>query len=134
MRIVCDTNVLISAVIFGGRPRQVLEALIAGRVKGFISPALEREFREVLGRPKFGLTQPQVHRICLTLGDLLQNVYPKKNVSQIPEDPADNAVLACALEAGADYIVSGDAHLLNLGEFATIRIVQPADFLELLGS
>jgi putative PIN family toxin of toxin-antitoxin system len=130
VRIVCDTNVLVSAIVFGGRPREVLETVIAGRTQGFLSAALEQEFREVLIRPKFGLSQRHVHHICQALRDLLQTVYPKEKISAIKEDPADNAVLACALAAGADCIISGDAHLLKLGRFRNIRILRPSEFLD----
>ena len=133
MRIVCDTNVLVSAVVYGGLPREVLATLITGRTRGFISPALAREFREVLGRPKFALTEPQVDSICAALRDLLDPVYPKAEVRVIKEDPDDNAVLSCALEAGADCIVTGDHHLLALGRYQDIEVLRPSEFLERLG-
>ncbi len=132
MKIVCDTNVLISAVVYGGRPREVLETVIAGRALGFLSPALRDEFRTVLGRPKFGLTPQQVHEVCQGLDDILEAVHPSRTLSVIHEDPADNAVLECALEAGADCIVSGDVHLLGLGRFNGIQILRPMEFLETL--
>ncbi len=133
MRIVCDTNVLVSAVVYGGRPREVLETLITGRTRGFLSPALAQEFREVLRRPKFGLAEAQVDQICTALRDLLQLVYPQEEALVIKEDPNDNAVLACALEAGADCIVTGDHHLLDLGRYRTIEIVGPSELLDRLG-
>ena len=133
MRIVCDTNVLVSAIVYGGRPREVLATLITGRTHGFLSPALAQEFREVLRRPKFGLTEAQVDRICTALRDLLELVYPQEEALVIKEDPNDNAVLACALEAGADCIVTGDHHLLDLGRYRSIEIVRPSEFLDRLG-
>ena len=133
MRIVCDTNVLVSAIVYGGRPREVLETLITGRTLGFLSPALAQEVREVLRRPKFGLAEPQVDRICTALRDLLHLVYPQEGASVIKEDPNDNAVLACAFEAGADCIVTGDHHLLDLGRYQDIEIVRPSEFLDRLG-
>jgi putative PIN family toxin of toxin-antitoxin system len=134
MRIVCDTNILVSAILYGGRPRDVLKTLSAGQVRGFMSPALETELRGVLRRPKFGVSESQLNFICETLAELFERVYPTQVPLAIDEDPADNAVLACALEADADSIVSGDSHLLALGRFQGIRIVRPADFLGRLGT
>ena len=133
MRIVCDTNVLISGIVFGGLPRQVLEALITGRARGFLSPAMEKDLREVLSRPKFGLSEGHVHQICQSLLDLLHPVFPREDVSVIEEDPDDNLVLACAAEAGADCIVSGNGHLLQLRRYRGIEILTPAELLDRLG-
>ncbi len=130
MRIVCDTNVLVSAVLYGGRPREVLEFLSAGEVRGFMSPALEAELRGVLRRPKFGLSELQADLISETLFELFEPVYPKRVPLLVREDPADSAVLACAMEAHADCIVSGDSHLLALGQFQRVRILRPAEFLD----
>ncbi|MCD4824290.1 MAG: putative toxin-antitoxin system toxin component, PIN family [Phycisphaerae bacterium] len=130
MRIVCDTNVLISAILYGGRPRDVLEVIIEGKVCGFISPAIEQEFQDVLGRKKFGLSVSHVYQICQNLRELLHPVFPKETISVIKEDPDDNAILACAIAADADCIVSGDRHLLDLGEFRDVKIVTPAEFLQ----
>ena len=129
MRIVCDTNVLISAVLFAGRPREVLAALLRRRVRGFLCPAIEQEVRDVLRRRKFGLAAEQVELICQALRELMDTVVPHRGVSVIREDPADNAILACAWAAKADCIVSGDRHLLTLGSFRGIEIVRPAAFL-----
>ena len=133
MRIICDTNVLISAILCGRRPRQVLEAVISGRVQGFISPAMEQEFRQVLTRPKFGLSEPQIDLICRSLRDLFQTVYPRQRVQVIQDDPPDNQVLACAVEARADCIVTGDRHLLDLGGYRGVDVVTPAELVGRLG-
>ncbi len=133
MRIVCDTNVLVSAILYGGRPREVLETLITGRAQGFISPALEKELRGVLSRPKFGLTPGQTDLVGRTLRDLVVLVHPRHEVLVIKDDPDDNAVLACAVEAAADCIVTGDEHLLALKHYQGIDIQSPAAFLDRLG-
>jgi len=133
MRVVCDTNVLISAILYGGRPRDGLQALVDGKANGFLSPALEQEFRAVLGRRKFGLSAGEAHLICERLTELFTPVFPREGVSVIAADPADNAVLACAMEARADCIVTGDHHLLDLGQYRGIAILRPAEALERMG-
>ena len=134
MRIVCDTNVLISGILYGGRPREVLEQIIRGKVEGVISGAMEQEFREVLARPRFGLTARQVCRIAQQVHELFRMVFPedvlKKPIRAIADDPDDNTVLECAVAAGAEYIVSGDRHLLGMKQFREMEILSPSEFLQ----
>jgi putative PIN family toxin of toxin-antitoxin system len=129
-RVVLDTNVLISAVLFGGKPRDLFRLIIQGRIDAFTSPALDREFRDVLSRPKFKLTAEKCFLIYKEIETLMMMVFPKTTVDVIRSDPDDNAVLECALEACADHIVTGDPHLLDLAEFKGIMIVTPAVFLQ----
>jgi len=128
VRIVCDTNVLISGILYGGPPREVLGQIIERKHDAYISPAIENELRAVLARRKFGLTAPQVQQIAQHVHELFQTVQPDQALDVIDDDPADNAILECAA-AGADVIVSGDRHLLDLARLGEIRIVSPADFL-----
>jgi putative PIN family toxin of toxin-antitoxin system len=127
--VVLDTNVLISAILFGGKPRDLLQLIIQGQIDAFISPALEKEFRDVLSRPKFKLTTEECFLIYKEIETLMVIVFPKTSVKVIRSDPDDNAVLECALEAGVDYIVTGDPHLLDLAEFKGSKIVTPSEFL-----
>ena len=129
-RVVLDTNVLISAVLFGGKPRDVFRLAIQGRIDAFTSPTLNREFREVLSRPKFKLTAEDCFLIYKEIETVIMMVFPKISVTVIRSDTDDNAVLECALEARANTIVSGDPHLLDLAEFKDTEIVTPAAFLQ----
>ena len=128
MRIVCDTNVLISAILYGGPPREVFRQIIEGKAEAFISLPIEDELRAVLARPKFGLSARQVQQIARQVHELFQTVFPEQTIEAIGADPADNAVLECAVAARADFIISGDRHLLDLARFGEIQIVSPADF------
>ena len=134
MRIVCDTNVLISGILYGGHPREVLERIIEGKLEGVISLAIEQEFRDVLARPKFGLTARQVYQIVRQVRELFQIVFPEdvpgKRIRAIVDDSDDNAVLECAVAAGAKHIVSGDRHLLDLKQFREIQILSPSELLQ----
>ena len=129
-KVVLDTNVLISAVLFGGKPRDVFRLAIQGRIDAYTSPALNQEFRDVLSRPKFRLAAEDCYLIYKEIETVIMMVFPKTTVAVIRSDPDDNAVLECALEARANTIVSGDPHLLDLAEFKKIRIVTPAAFLQ----
>jgi putative PIN family toxin of toxin-antitoxin system len=127
--IVLDTNVLLSAIVFGRAPRTILEMVIAGKVRCALSFAILDELRDVLQRPKFGFTPEQAVTVVEELRGVCEILNPARRLRTIKADPDDNRVLECAVEARADTIVSGDAHLLKLKSFRGISILTPADFL-----
>jgi putative PIN family toxin of toxin-antitoxin system len=129
-RIVLDTNVLISAILFGGKPRKVLDLVISGSVDCTLSIAILDELRDVLQRPKFGFPADVCLHITEELHGICDIISPSVRVDAIRSDPDDNRILECAVEAHAHYIVSGDPHLLDLGTFERIRILNPADYLK----
>jgi uncharacterized protein len=129
-RIVLDTNVLISAILFGGKPRKVLDLVISGSLDCSLSTAILDEFEDVLQRPKFGFSPDVCFHILQALQGICSIVTPSVPVDVISSDKDDNRILECALEAQADFIISGDPHLLNLGVFGKIRILIPADYLK----
>ena len=133
MKIVCDTNILISAFLFGGRPREVLRTVIEGKNIAYLSPMLRCELAEVLGRKKFGLTSSQVVSIMQLVSETFLEVFPSKVPDVVAEDPDDNHVIACAFAANANRIVTGDTHLLDLAEYQGIVIQSPEVFLQSMG-
>jgi putative PIN family toxin of toxin-antitoxin system len=132
VRVVLDTNVLISAIAFGGIPRRILESVLSGTIELCTSEALVEELRGVLQRPKFGLSPQLVQTIISELTAVASWVVPEKRHSLIDVDPADNEVLDCAVAAEADYIVSGDAHLLRLEKCETVQITTVERFATIL--
>ncbi|MBI4238947.1 MAG: putative toxin-antitoxin system toxin component, PIN family [Deltaproteobacteria bacterium] len=128
-RIVADTNVLISGVLFGGPPRRVLELSQQGVIQLCLSRPLLDEFTDVLARPKFRLDDALLLLLADTLVAYSLIVVPQRRVRVIRADPDDNRVLECAHAAGAQYIVSGDHHLLTLRRYSGIPILSPATFL-----
>ena len=129
MRVVLDTNVLISAVVFGGKPRMILEAVFRGEATLFFSSHIIDELRGVLERPKFGFPSEMIQTILSELYAVGNFVAPSERIFQVQEDPDDNRILECAIEANANYIVSGDAHLLDLKHYQNVRIVSPDEYL-----
>ncbi len=127
VRIVLDSNVVISAFLFGGLPARLVQLALAGAVQCFTSVALLDEIRDVLQRPKFGLSPEQALAFVEEFHSLCHVVTPNERVRAVPADPDDNAVLEWAVEAGASLIVSGDSHLLRLRQWRDIRILSPAD-------
>ena len=128
-RIVLDTNVLVSVVVFGGRPRIALEKVISGAVAMAISEEMLEELRWVLEGQKFCYLPPVVQTILNELLAVSDLVRPTKRVDVVHADPADNRIIACALESDADCIVTGDKHLLELGQFEGIPILSVSDFI-----
>lgn len=127
-RIVLDTNVLIFAIVFGGKPREFLEKVIAGSYTMAISAEILAEFQWVLEGKKFRYPAPVVRNIVSELLAVSELVRPTMKVEQIKADPTDNRILECALESRAAYFVSGDKHLLELGRFEGIPILDTAAF------
>ncbi|OGW91262.1 MAG: putative toxin-antitoxin system toxin component, PIN family [Omnitrophica bacterium RIFCSPHIGHO2_02_FULL_63_14] len=129
-RVVVDTNVLVSAILFGGTPGVVLRLAAAGGMLSFTSPVLLTELHGVL-LSKFHLSPGIAELIVNEWKAASEVVEPAVEVSVITDDPSDNRVLECALSAHADAIISGDKHLLILTSFHGIPILSPQAFLAL---
>ena len=124
---VCDSNVYISAIVFGGVPRDVVTLGEEARVQLLVSSGLVVEVERVLAR-KFGWEQRRVRQICQPLWESARLVTPAADVS-VCRDPQDNHLLALALDGEAEYLITGDRDLLVLSPFRDIQIVTPAGFL-----
>ncbi|MFH1054749.1 MAG: putative toxin-antitoxin system toxin component, PIN family [Candidatus Altiarchaeota archaeon] len=133
-KVVLDTNVLISAFLMdGGNENAILRKALKGEFKIYASECMLKEFRVVMSRPKFGYTQDMVDEACQAVRAASVLVSPKSVVAVIKEDPADNRVLECALEAEADCVVTGDQDLLRLGSYKGVRIFNGAEFVRHIG-
>jgi putative PIN family toxin of toxin-antitoxin system len=138
LRAVFDTNIFVSSVLVRtGVPAQAIDAWRARRFILVTSPAIIAEVRRTLGYPrirrKYGLTDDDVERLISILETDALIVPGTADVAgAIPQDPADEHVLACAMDGQADVIVSGDHHLLDLEAFQDIPIVPVRRFLTML--
>ncbi len=128
MRIVLDTNIVVSS-LWGGLPRKIMEACKAGHFKLLLNRPILEEYIDVLSR--FDVQEEDMDYFEALFVDpkRTENVSPTVRVHVIKEDPSDNKFLECALSGKADFIVSGDKHLLGLGSFRGIPIVTPRSFL-----
>ena len=136
LKIVLDTNVWVSALLWGGKPAEIIVAAEQGKLCIYISEDITAEINQVLAYPK-------LERIYQTTGqhkdDLIEQVLKiaklvkiTSKVDVIKEHPADNKFLECALDAKADYIVSSDKHVLNVIAYKKIQTMLVSDFLKLL--
>jgi len=128
MRVVLDTNVLVSAIVFGGPPGRLIELAAEGYLQLILSPPLIEELRDVL-RQKFGFPDAAGYQAEALLRRISTVVEPQHEIAIINEDPEDNRVLEAAPAGDADAIVSGDRHLLSLGEFGNTAILNPRGLL-----
>jgi len=130
MKIVCDTNVLVSGILFGGHARQIILLVSRGKLTNFISDDILHEAKDVLSRPKFKLSPQQLIAIIALFRDTFELVSPVQQHKEVQSDPDDDRILDAAVEAQAEIIVSGDKHLLSLGLWRGIRILSPAEFIK----
>lgn len=137
MRVVADTNTVVSGLLWQGLPFQLLEAARAGRVELFTNLSLLTELTEVLQRGKFAVKVRQTNFTAAELvsryamfATLVKQTVPEPVVSA---DPDDDIVLACAIAANANVIVSGDHHLLELKLYRAIPILTVRELLEQIG-
>ncbi len=128
-RVVLDTNVYISAFMFGGLPGSLLDLAFLKSFTLISSPALLDELDEKLCG-KFQVSSSDTAYLRARLQALAQLVQPQKILNIIDEDPDDNRVLECAVQGRADVIVTGDRHLLKLKSFQGISILTVRQFIE----
>ena len=131
MRVVLDTNVLLSALAFpGSKPDQVLLRVRRGEVELFLSSCILAELERIL-RDTFRFTTHETDDRVTAIRRMATIVVPKERIALVAAKDDDNRVLECAVAAHADYLVTGDKeHLLPLRSISAIQIVTPAAFLE----
>ncbi len=132
LKVVLDTNVLISAILFGGKPRETLEKAIRGEIRLCLSEPILEELKGVLQRSKFDYSPEMIQVILTELTGIADFVDPSKTINAVPENPEDNRILECAVESKANYIITGDSHLRKLSRYLNIEVLNAAVFLQKL--
>jgi putative PIN family toxin of toxin-antitoxin system len=130
VRVLLDTNVLISAILFGGLPRELLELAIRGHLDPVTSPSLLDEFEDVLVE-KFGFPRGVAGMIRSEL-ESLSDLHQPEEVPTVLSDRLDNEVLATASTARAEAIVTGDRELLALRFHLGIPILSPRELMKVI--
>ncbi|MDD8012915.1 MAG: putative toxin-antitoxin system toxin component, PIN family [Acidobacteriota bacterium] len=128
MRIVVDTNVLVSGMHWGGIPAEVVKAWANGRIEVVCSAEIIREYSEVLHRINREMPPDKLDGMLSFLISQSEIVQPNHWFKIILEDPGDDKFIDCAFHAQANMIISGDKHLLKLEKFGPILILSPSEF------
>lgn len=131
LRVVLDTNVLISGSMFPGNPYKILDSWRNEKIKVISSPKIIDEMADVLEK-KFHRPKDEINEFRNEIVENAIMVDPEIKLNVIKNDPDDNIILEAAVEGEADYITSGDNHLKKLKEFMGISIVSPSKMVEII--
>jgi uncharacterized protein len=139
MTAVADTNILVSAVLSSaGAPARIVAAWEGGRIRLVVSRATLEELEDVFSRPsmvrRFPLAPNEASRLVALIWDVGSVVTGASLTGVVAGDPRDDHVVSAAVESRADCIVTGDEHLLALGEYDGIPILSARELLERLGA
>ena len=137
LKVVLDANVFVSALINPhDKPAKILDYVFENKIRLFTSFSIIEELERVLRYPKLmnrhGLQKEELKEFVSDLLSIMSLVEKEEAITVVTEDPSDNKYLSCAFNARVDFIISGDAHLLNLREYEGIRIVTATQFLEMM--
>lgn len=129
MKIVIDTNVVASAIFFGGRPRQLLEMLLNKELESFVTQEIIEEYKETVDYLKNKYSSKPL-QIPLTHIISACQLIESNTVVKVCRDPDDDKFISCAIDAKCVYIVSGDKDLLTVKEYKDTEIITVAEFFE----
>lgn len=134
IKIVLDTNILISALIKTGKPRALIFELVRKKARLILSREILDEFAKTAGDPEIRkyVNDEDVIKFLRVIGSVAKIVKVRSTFNVVREDPSDNLILRTAYDGRANYVVSGDEHLLSLKEFRGIKIVTVSEILDLL--
>jgi putative PIN family toxin of toxin-antitoxin system len=135
--VVIDTNVIVSALLFGGKPGKLIQLWKAGQIQPLISKEITEEYLRVLAYPKFNLSENDIgfllnHEILPYFKAV--KIKPGRWKTAIEDDPSDDMFIRCAVSGICKIIISGDRHLLDLKTYGKIRILAVSLFFKELAS
>ena len=130
IRVVIDTNVFLSALLFGGTPGKLIPLWKSGRIQPQLNKEIVAELLRVLAYPKFELSETEIQYLLFVEILPFCNTVSSKNGSVIiKEDPSDDIFLRCCEISKAKALISGDSHLLDLKFYQSVPILTPSEFL-----
>jgi len=131
IKVVPDTNVIISSIFWRGAPYKFMKRGFKREYIIILSPEILDEVIDKL-RNKFNVPGNKIQKLISILIIFSFVIEPTRKINAVKDDPNDNRIIECAVYGNADYIVSGDRHLLDLEKYKSIKIVTPRDMLEIL--
>jgi len=133
IRVVLDTNILISALLFKGELTRMVGLWQRGKMIPIISKETFDELRTVLEYPKFSLSRAEIKSLIeQEILPFFEVVNVSKHVKGACRDPGDDKFISCAISANADYIVTGDKDLSDLKKYQSVRIIHASDFIKMV--
>jgi len=135
--VVIDTNVIVSALLFGGKPGELIRFWKTGQIQPLISKEISEEYLRFLAYPKFNLSEKEIgflfnHEILPYFKAV--KIKPGRWKTTVEDDPSDDMFIRCAVSGMCKIIISGDRHFLNLKTYDKIRILSVSLFLKELAS
>ena len=127
-RATADSNIWVSGLNWYGKPHELLNLARDGKIELAISDAILDEFSRIL-HDKLEWSDDRLNSMRAEVATFTKRVSSTETLDVVKADPGDNRILECAVAAGSDVIVTGDAHLLQLGAYRGIKIMKVADFL-----
>ena len=132
-KVVLDTNVLISSILIDkGNPYKIVNLAIEQKIHNHTSITILKELEDKL-RNKFKESEEYIKRQLSLVIRYSEIVEPNEKIEVILEDPTDDIILECAVASNADFIITGDNHLLSIKQYKGIKIVTPKEFLDIAG-
>lgn len=133
-RVVLDTSVFVSAVLFGGLPGRLVSLWQEGKITLLVSSEVLKEYLRVLSYPKFRLTKKEIRTLIeIELMPFVEPVNVRTKLRIVEKDDSDNKFLELAVDGKADVVVSSDLHLLEIARHEGIEVIGVAEFLKRLG-
>ena len=129
--VVLDTNILILSIFWEGRAYDVVKTALDGKIKVFISMDTINELKRVLTRD-FSLKAQEIDDIVHAVLSFSSLIEPQEKIEIVEDDPEDNRIIECGTACSARFIVTQDKHLLKLGEFRDMRIINPSEFMSII--
>lgn len=130
IKVVLDTNILISALFFGGKPRKIFNLVLEKEIIAITSSYIIFELKDVLRRKKFDIDEEKIEEAVDLIKENFEEINSQTKLSLIQHNHPDNKIIALALDAKADYLITGDKqHLLPLKKIKKTKIVSVEEFL-----
>lgn len=130
MNVVIDTNVIVSAVFFGGFPKKLVKYMFDKKFDMFVSPEIVAEYYETYETLHDKYAERGNESFLNEIIDEAKMIFPENDI-HICRDPDDDKFISCAVEGRCIYIVSGDKDLLSIGQYGDVQIVKVSDFINL---
>jgi len=132
MKLVLDTNIFISAFYWGGNSQKIIDRIITGLDELYVSGKILEELSEVMARPKFKTEQETIDKYIEAIEKNSKKVFTEGKLKGVCRDKDDDDKIECGIICNADCIITGDDDLLVLGNYKTIKIITPGEYLTLI--